>query len=139
MKTTAEKAVDLALLGDKIDEQGKHLKELNAEYEVLEKLLIEEFEQEKISGITIVGNGERRAVSLGKKFFAKRREEFDQEAVYDALLEAGVDELAQRGYNANTLTAWLKRHLEEKDASLHPALAKVLDVKEHPRISIRKA
>ncbi len=33
----------------------------------------------------------------------------------------------------------LKRHLEEKDASLHPALAKVLDVKEHPRISIRKA
>lgn len=139
MPTTAELAVQLAELGDEIDRLSDSVKEKNAEYEIRERQLIEQCELEKTKSITVkVGDG-ARLVSVGKKFFAKRKDDtITQEDVYNALIADGIEGLATRGYNANSLTAYLKIALQEEGSSLPPQLAKLLDVREHPQISIRK-
>ena len=60
------------------------------------------------------------------------------EQVYDALIADGIDQLATRGFNTNSLSAYLKDKLSEEGASLPPNLAQVIDAKEYPSISTRK-
>lgn len=139
MSTTAELAVQLAELGDEIDKLSAAKKKLDAEYEIRERQLIEQCDLEKTKSITVkVGDG-ARLISVGKKFYARRKDDtITQEDVYNALIADGVDGLAKRGYDANSLTAYLKTALSEEGSSLPPNLATVLDVREYPTISIRK-
>lgn len=141
MSTTAELAVQLAQLKEKISELSAKKTKLEDEYKIRERQLVEQYEIEKTKSMTVKGEDGKKSwlVSLGKKFYARRKsEEITQEHVYDALIADGVTALAKRGYDANSLTAYLKTVLSEEGASLPPNLAKLLDVREFPSISIRK-
>lgn len=132
-------AIELAECGDKYDALSKQLDALGAEYDTRVAQLIEHYDMNKIKGVKVVVNGRVRNVSASKKFWARRKEGVEAEQVYDALIADGVTELAKRTYDTNSLTAYLKTQLAQEGASLPPNLAKVIDAKEFPSISIRAA
>lgn len=139
MSTTAEQAVQLVELGDEIDKLNEKLTQLNKEYDKRVALLVEAYDEQKTKSMTVKVNGRDRVVSATKRFWARKKDEgITSEQVYDALIADGIVELAQRTYNTNSLTAYLKNQLAEEGASLPPNLAKVIDAKEFPSISVRK-
>lgn len=139
MSTTADLAVQLVQLGDKITELNAQKKKLDAEYDIIERLLLEQYEQEKVTSVTVSVGDRDRVVYVSKRFWArKKNEDVTNEQVYDALIADGMEELAQRTFNTNSLSAYLKTALAEEGASLPPNLAQVIDAKEYPSISTRK-
>jgi hypothetical protein len=132
-------AIELAECGDKIDALSEQLKKLNAEYDAREQQLIEHYDLNKIKSVKVMVGNRCRAVSAGKRFWARKKDGVQSEHVYDALIADGIPELAQRTFNTNSLTAYLKTQLAQEGASLPPHLAKVIDAKEFPSISIRTA
>lgn len=138
MSTTADLAVQLVQLGDQITELNAKKKTLDSEYETLERLLLEQYEQEKVTSVTVSVGDRDRIVYASKRFWARKKEDVTSEQVYDALIADGIDQLATRGFNTNSLSAYLKDKLSEEGASLPPNLAQVIDAKEYPSISTRK-
>lgn len=139
MSAASETAVKLVQLGDEIDELSAKKKKLDAEYDILERLLIEQYDAEDVTSMTVSVAGRDRLVYSSKRFWARKKsEDVTNEQVYEALIADGLPELAQRTYNTNTLTSFLKKTLAEEGASLPPNLAQVLEAKEYPSISTRK-
>jgi hypothetical protein len=138
MSTTADLAVQLVQLGDQITELNAKKKILDAEYETIEKLLLEQYDQEKVTSVTVSVGDRDRIVYASKRFWARKKDDVTSEQVYDALIADGIDQLATRGFNTNSLSAYLKDKLSEEGASLPPNLAQVIDAKEYPSISTRK-
>ncbi len=130
-------AIELGECSDKIDALSEQLAKLNKEYEAREAQLIEQYDMQQIKSIKVLVNGKPRAIGRSKKFFARRKDGIQPEQVYDAVIKDGLSFLAQRSVNANSLTAYLKTHLNQEGASLPPHLAEVIDAKEYPSISIR--
>ena len=138
MSTTADLAVQLVQLGDQITELNAKKKILDAEYETIEKLLLEQYDQEKVTSVTVSVGDRDRIVYASKRFWARKKDDVTSEQVYDALIADGIDQLATRGFKTNALSAYLKDKLSEEGASLPPNLAQVIDAKEYPSISTRK-
>lgn len=138
MSTTADLAVKLVQLGDQITELNAKKKILDSEYETVEKLLLEQYDQEKVTSVTVSVGDRDRIVYASKRFWARKKDDVTSEQVYDALIADGIDQLATRGFNTNSLSAYLKDKLSEEGASLPPNLAQVIDAKEYPSISTRK-
>ena len=138
MSTTADLAVQLVQLGDQITELNAKKKILDAEYETIEKLLLEQYDQEKVTSVTVSVGDRDRIVYASKRFWARKKDDVTSEQVYDALIADGIDQLATSGFNTNSLSAYLKDKLSEEGASLPPNLAQVIDAKEYPSISTRK-
>lgn len=138
MSTTTDLAVKLVQLGDQITELNAKKKILDSEYETVEKLLLEQYDQEKVTSVTVSVGDRDRIVYASKRFWARKKDDVTSEQVYDALIADGIDQLATRGFNTNSLSAYLKDKLSEEGASLPPNLAQVIDAKEYPSISTRK-
>lgn len=91
------------------EEQTKALKELNLEWEAVEKELLEAMAEEGVRSVDIEGLG---------KFYMTTKNYLsvniaNKPSFYDYLQESGNGNLLKLDVNPRTLTAFLKGHLEE--------------------------
>lgn len=137
---TTKLAAELVECGDKIDALNESLKKLNAEWDIREKLLLEKYDLEKVASVDVIVNGSKRSVGRMKKFWARKKDDaaFTNEDVYNALILDGIPTLAKKTFDIKSLTAYFKEALQEEGSSIPPHLAKYIDAKEVPSISIRK-
>ncbi len=100
--------------------------------------MVDQFETEKIKSIVVEHDGVRKNAHLRSQYWAKKRgEEVAQEQVYDALIDSGLEDLAVRGYNANTLSSFLREKFSENpDYEIPAPLASLVDFKKVTQIAV---
>jgi uncharacterized protein (DUF1015 family) len=131
MSSTADLVVQYATLDDEVSVAEGSLKAKKKLLAELNTRLTERFGIEKIQKMSVEVNGRNKTVYLRKQYWAKKNDGVDGEAVYDALVDSGLSELAQRTYNANTLSAYLREQFKQnKEYELPEQLASVVAFRE---------
>jgi len=108
------------------------------EYNELNKVLVDRFELEKINAVVVDHEGRKKNAHLRSQYWAKKRGDgVGQEQVYDALIESGLEDLAVRGYNPQSLSSFLReKYAENSEYEIPAALASLVDFKKVTQIAI---
>jgi hypothetical protein len=111
VESTSDLVARLVFLGDEVDAMSERLKKKVDEWKNLNNLVAERLQLEKTQSI---GLEDGRKVFLRSQYWAKKKHEgVDGKAVHDALIAAGLPELATESYNSNTLSAWMRERFKE--------------------------
>lgn len=119
--TTLDQFVDLKARKADLERELRAVKE---DLAPLEAALLEEFAAEGVAGKRHASSG--KLVSISRKVWA-RAAGGDKDAAADALVDAGLGDYVQRGFNTNSLSAYFREQLREKtEQGEHVALEDLL-------------
>ena len=129
--------VQLVRLHDEVGDLEDRLKDKQKEYSELNRLVTDRYELDKIQRLVVDVDGRKKSVGLRNQYWAKKRHEGVRgEDVYDVLLEV-APELAQRSYNTQSLSSWLREQFEQNpDYELPDQLANLVDFKKVTQVTV---
>lgn len=125
-----EQVVELVRLHEEVADMKDALEKKQKEYSELNRIITEQYEIDKIKQMVVEVDGRRKSVGLRGQYWAKKKHEgIRGEDVYDALIDV-APELAQRTYNTNSLSSWLREQFEQNpDYEIPDQLANLVDFK----------
>jgi hypothetical protein len=139
MSTTAALAADFARLDLQVKAAEAEVEKLTAKKNLLGDLLAKAYEDEGLTSLTVDVDGKPFVAYQHNQYWAKRKNGAAAEDVYDALITAGLEDLATRSYNTQSVSAYLRELKKtDEDAPLPDALAEVLDFSKVTKIQVRK-
>ena len=121
-----------ALVVAEIKATKEALKKLEDKRRELEAPLMDQLLLSGIQSIPVIHKGKRHNVHLKTRIDAKAKDG-DRPAVTAAMKRAGLGDLVSEGYNANSLSAWVRERLASGKA-LPPTLAGVIDINERTEL-----
>lgn len=116
--------------------QGKHKTEMDAAKELadeIERQLLDEFAQSGVDQMRV----EEGTVYLHRMTFAHAAEGHDRTDVVEAMKQVGLEHMVSEGYNANTLSAYV-RDLIKAEQPLPPALDEVVQTTDKFSLRVRR-
>jgi hypothetical protein len=125
-----DQVVELVRLHDEIAEMKDALEKKQREYSELNRIITEQYEIDKIKQMVVEVDGRRKSVNIRGQYWAKKKHEGVRgEDVYDVLLDV-APELAQKTYNTNSLSSWLREQFDQNpDYEIPDQLANLVDFK----------
>jgi len=129
--------VQLIRLHDEVGDLESKLKDKQREYSELNRIVTEQYELDKINQLVVEVDGRRKSAHLRAQFWAKKKHEgVTGEDVYEALLEVEPS-LAQKTYNTNSLSSWLREQFNQNpDYEIPDQLANLVDFKKVTQVVI---
>ncbi len=113
------------------------LRDINKQLAKMEPVIQNEMVSAGVNAVPLTVDGERVRVFLHSIVYPKYAEGVDKEQVIEVLKHAGPEcrALVAENYNANSLAAWVRERLGDREKPLPPTLAAVLEITE--RTSVR--
>lgn len=125
-----DQVVELVRLHDEIATMKDDLEKKQREYSELNRIITDQYEIDKIKQMVVEVDGRRKSVNIRGQYWAKKKHEGVRgEDVYDVLLDV-APELAQKTYNTNSLSSWLREKFDQNpDYEIPDQLANLVDFK----------
>lgn len=140
-QTTLGKIIELT---DRKRELDKELRAVKGELEPLHAQMLDEFATRGETSARHAASG--KLVYINRRVWA-RAADSDKDRAYEALVAAGLNEYAQRGFNVTSLSAYFNERVKERAAEGNPVtdlaellpaeLREAIDLTEDHTIGVR--
>jgi hypothetical protein len=125
---------EYAALAVEIRDEEEAIKEKKRKLSQLEEVVYRKMQDDDIQSVK-TGAG---TVYRSSRWWAKKDDGVSSEDVYLALIDSGLADLANRTYNTNSLSAYL-RELKESGESIPAPLSQVIKLEEQVGVNVRRS